>query len=215
MSNDIALTPGANSVFRRHARSEAKGKTKTRCALEASEHLDLGCTLERHYQFAVIRTRGPQLQISSFDSQKRTPIQYHLVAPQIGKRRHDQVRRQVISRYIEKRTMSDGHTGRSLPSIADGSIKTMSASSGLASPDSKRPCGQMALYVGGQGVDSATRKMLLHSQDQDDDEDEDYESDGDSPKRSRRKRASKVHKVKVPEILPQYEMTSFGERVLQ
>ncbi len=111
--------------------------------------------------------------------------------------------------------MSEGHTGFSLPSIADGSFQTMSASSGLVSPDSKRPCGQMVLHVGGQEMNSETRKTLFHSLDQDDQDDEEDESDDDSPKRTRRKRSAKVNKVKAPDVPPQFEMTSFGDQVMR
>ena len=82
--------------------------------------------------------------------------------------------------------MSDGHTGYSLPSIADGSIPTASSSSGLRTQDAKRPCGPAALCVTGQDGGGVVPRTLYYDYAQ---EEEDFESEeDDSPKRNRRGR---------------------------
>jgi hypothetical protein len=82
--------------------------------------------------------------------------------------------------------MSDGHTGFSLPSLVEDSVKTNSTSSGPPTQERKRPCGPTALYVG-PGTENVAPRALFYNISQHDTEDEESE---DQSRRGRRRRST-------------------------
>ncbi len=86
--------------------------------------------------------------------------------------------------------MSDGHTGFSLPSLVEDSVKTNSTSSGPSTQDAKRPCGPTALYVG-PGTERVAPRALFYNISQQDTEDEESE---DQPVRGRRRRSASTRR---------------------